>query len=136
MDALSTQLLTQFLSLPTLVFTLGLGVVILAVRRFVEGLSARVANSNWWNELLLPCIPVLLGGVIALAATMYPYPEVFAKAASARFFYGVVCGFFSSKLYRIGWALLKKYLQARGIDPNDLKSVRPPGPPPIVGGPK
>jgi energy-converting hydrogenase Eha subunit A len=136
MDKVGGQLLTQFFSLPTFMFTLGLGILVVALRRLVERVSERVADASWWTSLILPSLPVILGGIIAMVATMYPFPEIFAKAASARFFYGIVCGFFSSKVYRIGRALLKKYLQAQGIDPNYLESDYPPKIHSGSGGPK
>lgn len=130
MEQLSSQLLGQFFSLPTVIFIVGIGAIVLLVRRVVERLVPRVIITTWWPELFLPLLPVVLGVVIALVAKQYPYPEVFAKAGSARAFYGLVGGFFSSKIYRIIWVAVKKYAISKGIDPNDLQSMRPPNPPP------
>lgn len=130
MEQLSSQLLGQFFSLPTVIFIVGIGAIVMLVRRIVERTAPRVIASTWWPEVFLPLFPVVLGVVIALVAKQYPYPEVFAKAASARAFYGLVGGFFSSKIYRLIWVAVKKYAISKGIDPNDLKSVRPPNLPP------
>lgn len=129
MEQVGSQLLGQFFSLPTVVFIVGIGAIVLLVRRVVERTVPRVVATTWWPEIFLPLFPVALGVVIALVARQYPYPEVFAKAASARAFYGLVGGFFSSKIYRLIWVAVKKYAVAHGIDPNDLKSVRPPNMP-------
>ena len=127
MEQLSTQLLGQFFSLPTLIFVAGIGAIVLLIRRIVEAIVPKIKETTWWSELFLPLVPVFLGIVIADFATAYPIPEVFAKAASARAFYGLVCGFFSSKLYRIIWVAVKGYAVAHGVNPDDLKSIRPPG---------
>lgn len=120
-----SQLMVQFFSLPTVMFVLGLGAIVSGVRRASQALFPSLPDKTWWKEIVLPVAPPLLGVLVAYIASAYPYPEIFAKTTSARLFFGLVCGFFSSKIYRLGWAVLKKQLKDKGVDVSNLESVRP-----------
>jgi len=127
-----SQILTQFFSLPTVVFTLGIGAIVWVIRRVLQTSIPALRARIWWTEVFLPVAPPIIGVVIAYFATGYPYPEIFSKSTSAHLFFGLVCGFFSSKLYRIGWVILKKRLMDKGVDITQFESMRPEGSAPLV----
>lgn len=57
-------------------------------------------DSRIWTELILPISPVVLGGLGAIIAKQYPYPDDI-KSASSRFAFGMVAGLLSGLFYRI-----------------------------------
>jgi len=71
-----------------------------------------------WEEAALPNLPMVVGVLLALAMTSYPYPSVLYKleatvpGAGVRLAYGTTFGLLSSAFYRFVTALLK----GRGIE--------------------
>jgi len=92
----------------TLVFGTAVWIIVMGIRRVLEIAFRKLAGSYYWQELALPILPLLVGTVGALLLVMYPYPGGI-KAASARALYGLVCGFFSAKLYRIFKASIDRF---------------------------
>lgn len=91
----------QFFTVNAVVFALVIWVLVLAQKRVVNVLFTKIANTKIWLELILPFLPVIMGGVVALVAKKYPFPEAFAASASSRLFFGIVCGLFSGLVYRV-----------------------------------
>ena len=61
-----------------------------------------------WEELVLPTLPLVLGGVIGGFVEFYPYPEQFTGTTS-RVFFGIFAGLISGLIYRlVKQNLLKK----------------------------
>ena len=114
--------LDHFVKLPTLIFavvvyllTLGLRVV---MDRFV---SPKVKEDKLYADLLLPTMPVLIGALLALPLSKYPFPEEISNWY-VRLFYGAVVGLFSGYLYRVIKAVLSKF--GGGTDePTPLQKV-------------
>jgi hypothetical protein len=102
--------LSQFLSLQTIVYCIVIYFITMGFRFVIEALAVKVAYvfpDKWepqfieaWREWILPSAPVILGGVVAYALPMYPYPEVFATSITARVFFGMVAGGASGNAYR------------------------------------
>ena len=90
---------SQFFTLPTLAFVVGISVIVLFVRKVVEKLWAAASMNVWWGEVILPVLPIVFAVLIAALAKKYPFPPVFAVSLSARLFFGLVCGAFADLIY-------------------------------------
>jgi hypothetical protein len=101
---------TQFFTMPTLAFVIGVSVIVLFIRKVVEKVWKGGSTNVWWAEIALPTLPMAVAVLIAMFAKKYPYPEIFAGSYSARIFYGLVCGAFADLIY----GKIKKVITAFG----------------------
>lgn len=120
----------QFLSWQFVLFCLALAAITFVVRRFVEYFEKDVPDLKLWNDLILPILPVFLGGGIASLVTMYPYPEGLHSVVS-RGIWGTVAGLLSGLVYRVAKTLLSAKLKVSlpnetetPIDESLVNSVR------------
>lgn len=81
--------------------------------------------TDFWNEWVLPALPIILGGLFAFIFTGYPFPTEFAATATGRVFIGIVAGMLSSTIYRFTKYHVKKYVPAAIKDKFSL--VKKPG---------
>lgn len=95
-----------FFSPQVLFFCLFVWGIALVLRRIAESLFKTLKRKKYWNELLLPMLPVLVGVLTAFMAKQYPYPPPFNASLSARLFFGFVSGGASGYIYRIIKAFL------------------------------
>lgn len=104
------EMFLAFLSWQFLFFCIAIGAVVFVLRSLIE-----FAMANWWplkqwsaahkgatlwTELILPVMPIVIGQMMALLITLYPYPEGFTSAGG-RFLFGLVAGFSSGLIVRI-----------------------------------
>jgi hypothetical protein len=101
-------MLSMFLSWQFIVFGLAIAAVMFVVRTVVEYF---VKNSKMWKDLILPILPVLIGGLSALLISSFPYPNELTSAGS-RSVFGFVAGLLSGLMYRIIKSLLHQKLSA------------------------
>lgn len=105
LDALAEAILNpQFIYICLSVY-----VVTYFVRRLTEGICKILVDSNKvkntalalriWSEILLPILPVLVGGLMGLMAKTFIWPEITNGTRSGRIIYGAVCGLFSAFIY-------------------------------------
>jgi len=100
------QIFFGFITWQFLFFCIALGAIVYVVRLGVDfALGQTKKNAKWWREFLLPIFPVLLGQIIALLVTSYPFPEGFTSAGG-RWIFGLVAGFSSGIVVRLYKALL------------------------------
>lgn len=99
--------LAQLLSLPFLIFSLLVGGVIFVFRTIVEFFWKTAVNNRAWEDLILPILPIFVGGILAYFAKMYPYGTEFASI-SGRVAFGSVAGGLSTILYRMMKSLIKQ----------------------------
>jgi len=102
-------ILQAFLSWQFLAFSLSIGAIIYVIRQVVEYAmihwwplkqwNAANKKSKVWRALILPILPILLGGV-SFFITTYPYPEGFNTSAG-RLAFGLVAGFTSGMFVRL-----------------------------------
>jgi len=102
-------ILQAFLSWQFLAFSLSIGAIIYVIRQVVEYAMIhwwplkqwKAANkqSKVWRALILPILPILLGGA-SFFITTYPYPEGFNTSAG-RLAFGLVAGFTSGMFVRL-----------------------------------
>lgn len=90
-----------------------------------------------WAEVVVPILPILIGGALSFAAKTFVWPDFAIKTKLARVLYGCICGLFSAFIYnRIrGW--LKSGVTPSAGDASEpsgltdpvLDGSVPPGPP-------
>jgi hypothetical protein len=92
-----------FLSSQFLFFCLGIASLTFVIRKIVDYFLTLkgLKNNSFWNELLLPIMPVVLGVLCAYFAKKYPFTDVFAVSTSSRMNFGLVAGLLSGLVYRI-----------------------------------
>lgn len=102
----------DILTWQTLVFTLAIFIFSLLIRRMLEAAFPTLTDATpmnfsqrFWEEVLLPSLPVLVGALFALLVKNWPYPKAMIPTGP-RVIYGVVCGFFSTWAYRVLKAIL------------------------------
>lgn len=84
---------------------------------------------KWWNDLVLPVLPVVLGPMCSIFIKTFPYPDGLITVGS-RLIFGLVAGLLSTLLYRIVKALLSQKLQSLGQAADDTTTNQPPSTPP------
>lgn len=99
----------ELLSVNFLIFSLGVFCVTFILRRVLEYFVPSIKVAKWWTELVLLISPIIVGCLMGIALSMFPFPTAF-KSVSGRGLLGAVAGLFSSKLYRIIKSMLKKNL--------------------------
>lgn len=70
--------------------------------------------ARWWNQVILYAIPVVGGGLLAMAATAAHWNLLSVDTLGGSAIYGAIVGWFSSFLYQVFRRTLKK---ETGIDP-------------------
>lgn len=109
----------------SLLFCLGIYVVLFVLRRAVEWKWPAVRGKDtFWEDVALPSLPVLLGVLLAACIRNYPYPAII-QTLGGRIFFGMVCGFLSTWIYRLAKAVAKKLLADRGITMPDIPDGEP-----------
>ena len=109
------QALANFLGWHTLIFALACWILTFFTRRVVETIwpslamkadendpakSYATTMSRWWNKVILYAVPVVWGGLSAMLAKKYPFPQGI-QTLSGRLFFGLVIGFFSGFAFKI-----------------------------------
>jgi hypothetical protein len=96
--ALQTLLSWQFVML-----CLGIAAITFVVRKigyFLINYYSLKKLELVWGELIMPILPVVLGGSVAGLISKYPFPEV-VSTLSGRVFFGLVAGMLSGLVYRV-----------------------------------
>ena len=108
MDPILTMLITwQFV-----VFGLAIAALIFVIRKLAEFLlldwfkvSQKSKILKLWNDLMLPILPVLVGGLCGFLFKTYPYPNQLSSNGG-RIIFVLVAGLMSGLLYRVIKSLL------------------------------
>lgn len=103
--------LTALFSWQFLLFSLGIFTAMWIIRTVVEYFIPKSVGSKLWEKLILPIAPPLMGGIIALFAVKYAYPDELTSVL-ARVFFGSVAGNFSGTVYQICKGMLKSKLES------------------------
>lgn len=79
---------------------------------------------KFWNDVLLPILPIFIGGLLVKLAPGYPYPESL-KDFGSKLFFGITAGLFSGVVYRVLKSLLLSNIKGTE-DPDDtlINSVK------------
>lgn len=117
--------ISDWLTLPVGMFCICIYLLTIMFRRVMETAFPIVKLSIWWERVALPSLPVLLGGLIALLASDYPFAQKIAYWPY-RLVFGFVLGAFSESVYTVAKGLLKSVAATKAG-----KSMRPPPMPPL-----
>lgn len=108
-----------FTTLSFVALSLGIWIVVSHARMILEFFLPSLAKKPVWLNLILPFLPVLLGGLFGVYVVDYPYATELAASNMGRFFYGLVAGFLSSFTYRI----VKAFVNSK-ISNNDTSTIQ------------
>ncbi len=102
--------ISQFLSMQTLIFIVIVYIAVATFRRVIESLAVKIAPifpdkyEPWWvdlwDEWILLAAPSVIGGLIAYFIDSYPYPEIFSESTPGRVFFGMVAGLICNNTYK------------------------------------
>ena len=100
------DLLSLLLSWNFLVLALAIAAATFVIRNILEA-RWQLDEKKIWNDTLLPCMPVLIGVLICLVASSFPFP-VGITVLSAKLCFGAVAGLFSSQMFKVIKSLIDK----------------------------
>lgn len=127
-------ILAVLLSWQFVLFGLAIATVMYVLRIIVEYVATLVkkslANSQLWNDLLLPILPVIIGGLASYVLKVFPYPSFPAGPGGViptgdRLIFGLVAGLLSGLMYRVIKSLL--YQKMVGLAQGIQGTVQQPG---------
>jgi uncharacterized membrane protein HdeD (DUF308 family) len=95
------MIIQALLSWQFVLLCLAIAALVYLVRQIVEYqlIKYNDKDSNLWNNLLLPILPIILGIIVGVFLKD-PYPDVI-KTESARIIFGLNAGFLSGLVYRV-----------------------------------
>lgn len=117
---------SSFFSASFLFYCFAIFAITFIVRTIVEYFIHSAKNSNIWNNLLLPLLPLLLGGISGIFAKMYPDPlgtSIFAREA-----FGLTAGLLSGLVYKMLKGYLKTQFPSISTDDTATTTSVPPAP--------
>lgn len=112
--------LMQFMTWQFMLFTLTVAGATFALRTVVEYFLKNPTHQTFWENLVLPLFPLLLGGFMGRFMKMYPYPDGLTSVGGHVVF-GFVAGMFSGLVYRYLKTMLNAKIQ--GVVPSDTAPV-------------
>ena len=80
------QFVSQFFTIPTLAFSVGVAIIVYFIRKILEVAFKNVKNATWWTDIVLPALPIAIAVLIASFAKKYPFPTLFSSSLSGRLF--------------------------------------------------
>ena len=127
-------ILQVLLSWQFVLFGLAVAFIVYVLRLIVEYIAGAVkvdlSASKFWNDLVLPILPIVLGVLGAWFVTSFPYPGFTPDAHGVvargdRLIFGLVAGGFSTMMYRVIKALLYQKLvdTAQNLSPTATNPV-------------
>lgn len=104
--------LEQLFGWPVLFFGLFIYFVTKALRRMLVITWPKLDKNEYWEDIILPAIPVVIGALLALVIPGKPgqewLPHIVYTSYFARIGFGSVTGACSGLIYRIFRAMVKK----------------------------
>lgn len=92
-----------------LTITSAMSVVRIVVDYLLELNNKDPSKSQLWNEVVLPLLPLFLGGIGAVLFKSFSYPDVLVSNDD-RIVFGVVAGLLSGLIYRVVKSVLYQRL--------------------------
>lgn len=122
--------LQQLFSLPTLFLSLGTGVILQILKGWLEIKWPNLPSNKNWNHAYLPTLSILVGTVLSFFSSMVP--GFLANGTLVdHLTNGMICGFFSSYIFRGVNSLLHKELNIPESVYPDIDALPPPAKLPI-----
>lgn len=117
-----------FANWQTVLLSLCVYVASFGIRRIVETGWVLAKKNKWWNEVLLPLTPVVIGVIFGIFAKSFPWPLPVSESLSARVMYGVACGVCCGWLYARIRGFVKAGQEEKAQARGDLPEIPPPPP--------
>lgn len=124
--------MADFIKWQTVVFSLGIFVAVLVIRKIVEGvfpslskLTPPTRGQQLWEGVALPVMPPALGGVFALLTPELLQPSL--TTLHSQVVFGAVCGFLSTYAYMIVKVVAKRTFGVEEPTGREGDSLRVPG---------
>ena len=100
------NLILIFFSSAFVFATLGISAVTFVIRKVAEWFLDKPwfpgsKVSDIWGKLILPILPIIVGGLAGYFFSGFPYPEGFSTNASGRTVYAMVAGLLSTTCFRV-----------------------------------
>lgn len=119
-------ILQMLLSWQFIVFGLAIAALVFVIRQLIDyslerwvKLRQKEKKLKLWTNLVLPILPVLLGGICGFLVKTYPYPQELTTPGG-RVVFGLVAGLMSGLLYRVIKSLL---FQKVTVEPDSASST-------------
>jgi hypothetical protein len=111
--------LQTLLSLQFIIFCLGITAITFVLKKVIDFFISkrRSKKSLFWSEVIVPILPVTLGGIMAAIIGKYPFPES-VSSLSGRVFFGLVAGLLSGLVYRIVKSFLTSQIKTKSLQNN------------------
>ena len=99
------SILQMLLNWQFIIFALAIAALIFVIRQSAEYFLVKLKIKKIWNNLFLPILPVVIGGLLGFSLKRYPYPNGLTTV-DGRIIFGLVAGLMSGLLYRVIKSLL------------------------------
>src|SRR5665213_1279610 len=86
-------------------FSLGIAAIMFVFRTIVEYTFPKVKVKKFWNELLLPILPIIFGGISSILLKLYPFTTGLTSVGDHLIF-GIVAGLISGLVYKVTKGML------------------------------
>ncbi len=86
-------------------FSLVIAGITYPLRLIIDYCIASSSVLKFWQDVVLPIVPIPLGAVLAVLVSSFPFPNTIASTIT-RAFWGLVAGMFSSIMFRSTKAML------------------------------
>lgn len=107
-------ILQVLLSYQMIIFGLAVVAVVFVIRKIVEYIMEtffpKGLTSHFYNDVILPIMPILLGVIAGIFFRKFPYPDGLTTFGD-RIIFGMVAGLLSSLIYRVVKSLLFQKIQ-------------------------
>lgn len=102
----TANLVGQIFTIQNFVFCIAIWAIVFFPRRFITLKFPQLEKNKYYNGLILPVAPLLVGVILAVFIPSIAPAMFVGKGAVAMF--GLFCGLMSSHVYKIVKSLLKK----------------------------
>lgn len=108
-------ILQTLLSWQFILFSLSISAVMFVIKTVVEYLmdnwTVAAKESKFWNNLIAPILPIVLGGAVGWVFKKFPYPDNLVLKWD-RIMFGLVAGLLSTFLYGVIKGLLAQKISS------------------------
>lgn len=83
------------------IFALCTSILTSLIRVGIEDLIPKLENEKWFQDIILPILPLFLSCCIILCCKSVALPNNIGDTFSGRIIYGLICGQFSGTIFRL-----------------------------------
>jgi len=98
------DILAIFMTWNFLLLSLAISAILFVIRTIAEN-KWNLKDNHWWNNVIMPIAPIVIGCLFGAIAVGFPYPAEIVKI-SGRICFGIVAGLFSGQTFKVVRGLL------------------------------